>query len=158
MVKVTIWTSGLYYVGVLYGSVMSRYVSSTRPQKRCCRWPASSTAGPFTASGKYTPWPAAASTATGKPWRAFSWNPVKRDPESLTVQHTPSSDCFHSSKQPVWQHSALFMCCLYFCDKNPMQEHLKMWQITFIWLHSDMKSAETAYFSVSQIQINWSFF
>lgn len=145
MVKVTIWMSGLYYVGVLYGSGMSRYASSTVRQKHCCRWRANSTAGPFKAREKCTRWPAAASTVTGKPWRAFSWSPVKRVPKTSAVRHTPSCDCFHPRKQFVSQQSVFFMFCLHLCSKNLMQKDLsstfQMWQITLLWL----KSTETLY-------------
>lgn len=101
MVKATIWMSGLYSVGVLCGSVMSQCGSSTLPQKLCYQWRASSTAGPSMAREKCMRWPAAAITATGKPWRVFLWNPVKWDTKTSAVQHTPSSDCFHSSNQSV---------------------------------------------------------
>lgn len=95
--KGTTWTSGQFSVGDQCGNARRPSASVTRPLRRCSPWQGSSTDDRSTVRGKFTPCPALASTACGRPWRASSWSPARaRRAAGTTVTHTQSSELFLS--------------------------------------------------------------
>ncbi len=96
--RVTIWTSGPFCVQALFGSGKSPFGSATQPPRLCCLWRVNSTADPSTTREKCTAWWSAPHTATGKQWRASSWNPARLDPGISAVHYTPSfRETLHTS-------------------------------------------------------------
>lgn len=91
--KATTWTSGQFSAGDPCGSARRPSASATRPPTRCCQWRGSSTDVRSTVRGRFTPCRAPASTASGRPWRAYSWSPVRFHwAAETTVTNTRSSD------------------------------------------------------------------
>lgn len=118
--KATTWTSGQFSAGDPCGSARRPSASATRPPTRCCQWRGSSTDVRSTVRGRFTPCRAPASTASGRPWRAYLWSPVRFHwAAETTVTNTRSSDLDSS---PLLQSPSHCSVCLplysYLCTRS----------------------------------------
>lgn len=115
--------SGRFSVADLCGNGKKPSASVTRQQMRYCRWQGSSTVGRSTVRGKSTPCWAPASTASGRPWRASSWSPVRVRQEATYTQSSEVLLCLLLFSS-LLSFSNLYICLFLFSVTTTFDHHL----------------------------------